>query len=210
MANVKTYSLKTDGDKKLYTNFKVREFRCKDGSDTIKIDLDNVKNLQRIRDYFGKAVTINSAYRTAAYNAKIGGASNSYHTKGQAADIVISGVDPLKIYLYALSIGVGGAILYPNSNFCHIDTRATKFHAITLDRKTYLTEPTGTLKQGNSGSAVKWMQYMLARAGFKCTVDGVYGADTVAIVKKFQIKYSLVPDGVFGAKSLNKLKQVLA
>lgn len=209
MANVKVYSLKADGEKKLYTNFKVKEFRCKDGSDTIKIDLDNVKNLQNIRNYFGKPVTINSAYRTYTYNKAIGGASNSYHTKGQAADIVIAGVDPLKVYLYALSIGVKGAILYPNSKFCHIDTRATKYHAITLDRKTYFTEPKETLKLGSTGASVKWMQYMLTRAGFKVVVDGSYGANTVAVVKKFQIKYSLVPDGSFGPKSLNKLKEVL-
>lgn len=209
MANIKTYSLKADGESKLYTNFKVKEFKCNDGSDTIKIDLDNVKNLQNIRNYFGKPVTINSAYRTYAYNKAIGGASNSYHTKGQAADIVIAGVDPLKVYLYALSIGVKGAILYPNSKFCHIDTRATKYHAITLDRKTYFTEPKETLKLGSTGASVKWMQYMLTRAGFKVAVDGSYGANTVAVVKKFQIKYSLVPDGSFGPKSLNKLKEVL-
>lgn len=29
--SVKTYSLKKDGEKQLSKNFKVREFRCKDG-----------------------------------------------------------------------------------------------------------------------------------------------------------------------------------
>lgn len=209
MSNIKTYSLKKDGETALSANFKVKEFKCNDGSDTIKIDLDNVKNLQKIRDHFDKGVRINSAYRTKAYNAKIGGASSSKHCTGQATDIVISGVDPLKIYLYALSIGVRGAILYPNSKFCHIDTRTTKFHAITLDRKTYLLEPTATLKKGSTGSAVKWMQYMLNCAGYNTKVDGNFGAGTVTTVKAFQSKNGLTADGSFGAKSLAKLKEIL-
>ena len=209
MANIKMYSVKANGNLSLSKNFKVKEFKCHDGSDTVKIDLDNVKTLQKIRDYFGKAIHINSAYRTKAYNAKIGGASASRHMTGQAADIVISGVDPLKIYLYALSIGSHGAILYPNSSFVHVDTRSDIFHAITLDRKTYLLEPTGALKQGMTSAYVKWMQYMLFRAGYKITIDGKFDAGTTGIVKRFQKENKLTQDGVFGPKSLAKLKEVL-
>jgi len=38
---VHTYSLAKDGQTKLSTNFSVKEFKCKDGSDTILID-DNL------------------------------------------------------------------------------------------------------------------------------------------------------------------------
>lgn len=44
--SVITYSLKTDGSKNLSTNFKIKEFACKDGSDTVLIDSDLVKVLQ--------------------------------------------------------------------------------------------------------------------------------------------------------------------
>ena len=40
MANVKTYSKSKNGNLKLSENFCVKEFACKDGSDTLKIDLD--------------------------------------------------------------------------------------------------------------------------------------------------------------------------
>ena len=68
--------------------------------------------LQDIRDHFKKAVNINSAYRTEAYNKKVGGASKSQHLYGKAADIVISGVKPREIAEYAESKGVGGIGLY--------------------------------------------------------------------------------------------------
>ena len=65
---IKAYSLAKDGNKKLSANFAVKEFRCKDGTDPIFIDDVLVKLLQNIRNHFGKAVTITSAYRTAAHN----------------------------------------------------------------------------------------------------------------------------------------------
>lgn len=71
------YSKKKDGNKKLSTNFKVKEFACSDGSDPIFIAPELVEVLQKIRTYFGKAVTINSAYRTPTRNKKVGGATYS-------------------------------------------------------------------------------------------------------------------------------------
>lgn len=206
--SVKTYSLKTDGNTKLSTNFTVKEFKCNDGSDTILIDIDNVTQLQKIRTHFGKAVNITSGYRTVSYNTKVGGASDSYHTKGQAADIVVSGVDALKVYLYADSIGLKGIIYYPNDKFCHIDTRATNYRAISVNKVCY-AEPTNTLKRGCSGGSVRWMQYMLTYAGYKLTTDGIFGTGTETCVKTFQKKYGLTVDGMFGAKSRAKLKEVL-
>ena len=94
---VKKYSLKKDGNKKLSKNFKVREFACKDGSDEILIDNTLVNVLQHIRNTLGVSLTINSGYRTPAYNKRIGGSSNSMHTKGMAADVYANGVDPIVI-----------------------------------------------------------------------------------------------------------------
>ena len=96
------YSLERDGEKSLSKNFKVKEFRCKDGSDPIFIDSELVEILQKVRDHFGKPVIINSAYRTAAYNLskKVGGAKFSQHQYGKAADIYIQGILITKLAEY--------------------------------------------------------------------------------------------------------------
>ena len=70
---IKTYSRKKQGNLKLSANFTVKEFACKDGSDKILVDSELVSVLQKIRDHFGKAITINSAYRNASYNKNVGG-----------------------------------------------------------------------------------------------------------------------------------------
>lgn len=123
---VKEYSKAVDGDVYLSNNFKVREFACKDGSDLILIDSELVIVLQNIREHFGKAVTITSAYRTETHNEKVGGSSTSYHLKGMAADIQVAGVTAAEVAKYAETIGVRGVGQY--SNFVHVDTRATKHY----------------------------------------------------------------------------------
>lgn len=123
--SVKNYSLRKDGDTNLSKDFKVREFRCKDGSDTVLISTETVQILQKIRDYFGKPITINSAYRTATYNKKVGGASKSQHVKGTACDIVVKDVPPNAVASYLEATHSSGGIgLY--STFVHVDTRGYK------------------------------------------------------------------------------------
>lgn len=124
--SVKAYSRAKDGLKKLSANFKVNEFACQDGSDTIFISPELVTVLQKIRTHFGKAVTINSAFRTTTHNKKVGGATYSQHLYGTAADIVVKGISPQKVAAYAETLlpNTGGIGIY--DGFTHIDVRKTK------------------------------------------------------------------------------------
>ena len=126
-----TFSKKAVGTANISNNFKISEFACKDGSDEIKIDTDLVVILQKIRDHFGKSITINSGYRTSAHDKAVGGPGSGYHTKGQAADIVVSGVDPLTVGLYAAELlGTTGGIEI-GDGYCHVDTRTDRWRAFT-------------------------------------------------------------------------------
>lgn len=116
---------------KLSTNFTSTEFDCHGGGccSVTLIDDKLVEYLQQIRNHFGKAVNINSSYRCPIHNKKVGGASASYHTKGQAADIKVSGVAPAEVAKYAESIGILGIGLYETASdgyFVHVDTRTSK------------------------------------------------------------------------------------
>lgn len=126
MIEINAYSKSKDGNKKLTQNFKVKEFACNDGSDPIFIAPKLVDILQKIRTHFGKAVMINSAYRTPAYNKKVGGAAYSQHCYGTAADIRITGVTPKKVaeYVETLMPNTGGIGIY--STFTHVDVREVK------------------------------------------------------------------------------------
>lgn len=123
---LKAYSVAKDGTTYISKNFRVREFACKDGSDPIFIDDELVSVLQQIRDHFGKAVTITSAFRTASHNKKVGGATYSQHCYGKAADIKVSGVSPsiVAAYVETLMPNTGGIGRY--STFTHVDVRKVK------------------------------------------------------------------------------------
>lgn len=121
---VRVYSKQKNGNTALTKNFKVREFACKDGSDVIFVSMDLVEILQKIRDHFGKPVTINSGYRTPPYNKKCGGVTQSQHLYGTAADISISGVSPKDVAAFAETLlpKSGGIGIY--NSFTHVDVRA--------------------------------------------------------------------------------------
>ena len=130
---IKQYSLKKDGAKQLSPAFRVREFRCRDGTDTILIDEGLVVLLQCIREHFGKPVTITSGYRTASHNAAVGGSKSSQHLLGRAADIRVQGVSVEDVAAYAESLmpDWGGVGRYPvkagrATGWVHVDTRADK------------------------------------------------------------------------------------
>lgn len=128
MVEINAYSKKKDGSKKLSANFTVKEFACSDGSDAVLVAPRLVMVLQSIRSHFGKAVTINSGYRTPQKNTSVGGAAQSQHCYGTAADIVVKGIAPAKVAAYAREImpDWGGVGIYERQGFTHVDVREVK------------------------------------------------------------------------------------
>ncbi len=77
------------------------------------------QRLQVVRDVVGSPLHITSGYRSVAYNQQVSGHPNSYHCKGMAADIVITGVPAHRVQ-HLLRNWQGGLGCY--STFTHVDT----------------------------------------------------------------------------------------
>jgi len=115
-------------------NFKLKEFECKCECDMPLEVYENIiklaGQLQFLRDYTGRPITINSAYRCPEHNAKVGGSKTSQHLLGKAADITIQSLKPAEVYALIedlIDMGhmlQGGLGLY--DTFVHIDIRKTK------------------------------------------------------------------------------------
>ena len=56
--------------------------------------------LEPVREHYGLPVIVSSGYRSPAVNKAIGSKSTSQHTKGEAADIEIPGIDNLELYYW--------------------------------------------------------------------------------------------------------------
>ena len=119
---------------KLTKNFSFNEFASKDGATMPPEVKENIKKLaselEKIRAAFNLPLKINSGYRSPEHNKKIGGASNSYHMKGLAADFTIPGRTPKQISIVLeglINDGIlkqGGLGVY--NSWIHYDIRGTK------------------------------------------------------------------------------------
>lgn len=128
MVEINAYSKAKDGNKKLSTHFKVKEFACKDGSDAVLVAPRLVMVLQSLRSHFGVPVVIHSAYRTPQYNKQVDGAEHSQHCYGTAADISVKGQTPAAVAAYARTLmpDWGGVGVYAKKGFTHIDVREVR------------------------------------------------------------------------------------
>ena len=215
---IRTYSKAKDGSTRLSDSFRVREFACHDGSDTVKVDTDLVKQLQRIRNWAGASVIVSSGYRTVSWNRTIGGAEKSRHLSGMAADIYIKDRKKTitEISRFAEAIGCTGIERNEDSSYVHIDTRRVKYfwrragkHNIelpTFGGECPFVEPTAALQRAAHNDGVRWLQWWLNLWGYGLLLDGWYGTKTEEAVRDVQKRRGLKVDGVVGTKTRQALK----
>jgi hypothetical protein len=111
-------------DIQLTKNFKLSEFQLNDPIPEKYIG--NIKEvatqLQKVRDILGKPIIITSGYRSPAYNKKIGGATNSQHLYGKAADTKMMGINIKEYIAYLIRYTNFNGFGIANS-YVHCDTR---------------------------------------------------------------------------------------
>jgi len=102
------------------------EFACSCGCGFAAVDAELLAILTLIRVTFNAPVRISSGCRCHTYNTKIGGAKNSMHKKGMAADITVRGVSPEIIYEFLDSLHENSKGLGNYHTFTHVDVRKIK------------------------------------------------------------------------------------
>lgn len=204
--NIKRYSLAKDGEKNVTPNIKVRELRCKDGSNTIKMDYVVVCVAQLLRDVMNQPVIINSAYRTASHNKSQGGTSQSRHLKSCALDLYIKGINPQTIADFAYSVGLIRVHKY--SNFVHFDTDRSPRWLDGNFTKINIPYQNRVISRyiNNKDYLVAIIQYKLNLLGYNMgKEDGIAGELFEAGVNKFQKDKGLLVDGKVGKDTWNAL-----
>ena len=65
------------------------------------------------------------------------------------------------------------------------------------------------IRAGSTGANAKLLQINLNALGAKLKEDGIFGISSVRALKDWQRKNGLVADGIYGAKSAAKMKELL-
>ena len=107
-------------------NHLFRDYRC-DKVKTIDPKLFDQIYMLQVMLGSNKPIQLISGYRSLETNNALrrsnsGVAKKSYHTRGQAMDFHIEGIQLSHIRKAALKMRAGGVGYYPKSNFIHIDT----------------------------------------------------------------------------------------
>ena len=105
-------------------NFTLSEFQCRHCKQ-VKLDPRLVYLLQVLRTEIGKPIHITSGFRCDTHNRNVGGALDSYHVKGMAADVAIAptGLTASKLLEACNKVGFTGIGVYSDQGFIHVDVR---------------------------------------------------------------------------------------
>nr|WP_315249329.1 D-Ala-D-Ala carboxypeptidase family metallohydrolase [uncultured Duganella sp.] len=82
--------------------------------------------LEQIRAAVGKPITVSSGYRSPALNVAVGGARESAHLHGLAADISVSGLTPKALAKAIIAAGVQFDQLIYEGTWVHIGLASGK------------------------------------------------------------------------------------
>lgn len=111
-------------DVRMAQNFRLAEFQCIHCG-AVKIDPELIRRLQKMREEIGKPLIINSGYRCPEHNRAVGGAKDSQHIHGRAADVSCPSIQIGRLHTLAEKyFPDGGVGKYPG--YVHVDTRGVK------------------------------------------------------------------------------------
>lgn len=122
----------------LTQHFSAHEFACRDMCGLTTPADALIAGLEILRADLGRPIKILSGLRCAERNAMLGGAKDSQHLTGKAADIVVVGVPLSDIFRAAVGVPEffsGGIGIYPDGGYVHVDVRGTRARWGYLDRR---------------------------------------------------------------------------
>jgi peptidoglycan hydrolase-like protein with peptidoglycan-binding domain len=152
---------------------------------------------------------VTSGYRCTAHNKSVGGASNSRHLYGIAADFrtLDQSINPVALGIVAAQYFLSVGIYWRDdeAKFVHVDTRVGKVTWLCTSGTTYTYSSSRafilpTISKGSSGilerNGVRMLQRLLG-----LTVDGAFGPATEAALMDAQEAHGLTMDGICGPAS---------
>ena len=113
---------------------------------------------------------------------------------------------------YKISVTYGGKSYIGYASASYIVLKEAVVEPVDEPDSCPYSEPSSTLRQGDTGSGVKWLQWHLYKLGYIASasdIDGDFGTKTYNAVVKFQTAKKLDVDGVVGSATRTALKNAV-
>jgi uncharacterized protein YcbK (DUF882 family) len=109
-----------------WPNFNYNELRCRCGrcsSDGTEMDPRLMDQVQKLRDLYGKAMTISSPYRCPKHPSEARKAHPGVHAEGLAIDIACAGAEAVTLLRLAMTLPFTGIGIQQKGSgrFLHLD-----------------------------------------------------------------------------------------
>ena len=180
-----SYKPLTKENVKDFKNFKYSEFKCHCGGKycngyPVAFSYDLASNLQKVRNYFKKAVHITSPIRCEKWNKIQNGTANSKHKKGFACDFYISGVTYTKLANYAKKLPYFHYCyrIKKNQNVIHLDITPPEYKE---DTKQYYV-----IKKGDT--LTKIAKKYKTSVGQLVTWNNIKNPNVISVGQKIRVK----------------------
>ena len=125
----------------------------------LKIESGLLAALEQLRTLAGAEIIVHDGYRCAAHNQKVGGVTDSEHTRGMAADIAIARFTLQQMYELALQVPtfLNGGIGVYDGGFLHVDIRShqarwARVRGRYVGVQSLVTQPATLLAKVQTGS----------------------------------------------------------
>ncbi len=164
------------------------------------------------------ATPTDTAYNATGVVSISSGSLNIRKTPSTSADVVYSAANGQAVtitakngewYKVTLTVGSTKYTGYAHSDYITVDKAVEEKPA--TETCPY-AEPTVTLRKGDSGDGVRWLQWHLWKLGYLSSaddVDGSFGSGTETAVKNFQTAAKIDIDGLVGSGTRASLKEKL-
>jgi uncharacterized protein YcbK (DUF882 family) len=124
----------------IYRLTKFADRRKKTKTEGVFLSSDLIRNIAAVANHFpGRTIEVISTQRDPAWVRKQRTEPKNYrpskHVQGKAIDFRVRGVPNRSLYEFLKTLPNIGAGFYPNSVFCHLDTRASSYFWIDLSGK---------------------------------------------------------------------------
>lgn len=102
-------------------HFREAEFACKCGCGASEMKEKLIKTADKVREHFGKPITVSSGRRCSTHNARVGGVSNSRHLSGKAMDFCVNGLPSSEVLAYVQKLPEIRYAYAIDGSFVHMD-----------------------------------------------------------------------------------------